>query len=119
MGALEQNIAESNHVIIGQKITLQWNVDQSDGSTAQNMNGWTVQFVLMDRRGGTAYMTKTCTVQNGDATDDQAEAVIAAADWATAGISESDTLFYTVSRTDEVVPLAFGSFTVHKALATA
>ncbi len=118
MGAIESAAAETEHIALGEDRPLQWNVTQSNGSTPQNMSGWTVEFNLLDQQGGQALITKTpATIQNGAATLDQAEVTIDAADWS--GITKPGSYFYTLHRSDSgsVALLAFGEFVVHAALA--
>lgn len=119
MGGLEAQILESEHLIIGEDRPVTVNVKQSDGSTAQTMTGWTLQWKLMSGRAGTALITKTPTVQDGVGTDDQASFTISASDWSL--ITKSQSLFHTLSRIDtgNVQVLAFGGVVVHAALATA
>ena len=120
MGGIESSIAETQHLIIGEDRPLRWNVTDSAGS-AQAMTGWTLEFNLLDQRGGTALVTKTPTIQNGNGTNDQAALTLTASDWTASGLDESGSRFYTLSRTDSgsVAVLAFGEVVVHNALATA
>lgn len=131
MGGLEAPILEGKHVIIGEDWTFNINVRQQGVVTPQTMTGWTLEWKLLNRQGGTALMTKTTssgiTIQNGTdeegvstgGTDDAASVSIDAADWN--GITRPGTLFHTLARTDSgsVQVLAFGPVVVHAALATA
>lgn len=44
--AIEDNIEKSDHWFLGEDKTLSFTIYQSDGSTAQNITGWSLIFVL-------------------------------------------------------------------------
>ena len=79
--------------------TLNISVKQADGTTAQTMTGWTLQWTLWTNRiGGTAILTKSggdITIANDAGTDDQAQIAIADSDAITAGY-----WYHELSRTD-------------------
>lgn len=120
MGAAEAHVAESEHFFIGEDRSLVIDVT-SDGTTPQTMTGWALTWELMDRKGGTALITKATggsgiTIGNGSGTNDRATVVITDAD--TEAITQgAGTYYHVLRRTDsgsETV-LAFGDFYLQRA----
>ena len=116
MGAIEAQIAEDQHWVAGEKRTININVKQADGTTAQTMTGWALKWVLKDHRTGAVRFTKTTvsgiTIGDGSGTNDQARVAIAAAD--TLALPAA-VYFHELTRTDvgsEAV-LSFGDAHLH------
>ena len=89
-------------ILIGSAKTFTDDVKQADGTTAQSMTGWSLEFVIR-RDDDLALVTKATggsgiTIGNGVGTDDRATIVVAAVDtlgltpgWFTYGVWRTDT----------------------------
>lgn len=118
MGAIESPIRESEHWYIGEDRTLRYPVTESDGSTAQTMTGWSLTWELLDRRGGTAVISKATgsgiVIGDHNGTDDRAVVTILAAD---SEDLEPGTYWYVLRRTNSgnAAVLAFGDAVLQRA----
>jgi hypothetical protein len=101
--------------------TVQVNVKQSDGTTAQTMTGWALAFVLR-RTDGVLVLNKATggsgiTIGDGSGTDDRA--TVAIADTDTAGWTAGRDYEWSLWRGDagSDIPLAYGPAVLKKAAA--
>ncbi len=104
---IEANILESVNWFIGEDKTINIDVNQSDGTTAQAMTGWTLAWELKATANGAVEITKTPSIGDGDGTDDRAAIAILGAD---TEALRPGTYYHQLRRSDtgsEVV-LAFG-----------
>jgi hypothetical protein len=107
------DIVASDNFMVGEDKTIYWDVVDING-VPQNMTGWTLGFTLRRAQGsgGTALLTKTPTVGNGDATGDRATLAYAAAD--TKSLAPG-TYAYSMGRIDSGSQqiLAYGKFVIN------
>ena len=76
----EQNITAADHWFKGEDKSVVWDIVDANGS-AQNMTGWTVTFNLYSTKStGSALLTKTAALSNGDGTNDRATITVADTD---------------------------------------
>ncbi len=99
--------------------TVQVNVKQSDGTTAQTMTGWALAFRLRRNNDDSLVVSKATggsgiTIGNGSGTDDRATIAIADTDTAgwPAGRDYSWSLWRAEAGSD--IPLAYGNATLVK-----
>ena len=100
-GGIRVDIGPDQHVFIGTDKTLQFDVNQVDGTTAQVMTGWALTWELRTEEGGKVLVTKAVgtgiTISNGDGTDDRASIVLADTD--TEGL-QPQVYYHALRRTD-------------------
>lgn len=92
--AKESPITASDQWFVREDKTLKWTVYQSNGTTLQNITGFTIKFYLLPLGSDTPVVTKTATVTNGP--NGLCEAVIVPGDTAFA----PDNYYYCLKRTD-------------------
>ena len=98
MGGKESNIQETEHWFIGEDRDIQMPMVDVNGA-AVDMSGWTLEFVLYDRRGGTALITKSSpTLSDSAGTNDLATVTILSSDYTL--VVKSRTYWYEWHRTD-------------------
>lgn len=121
-GGVRANITADDHVVIGEDRTINIDVNQSDGTTAQTMTGWALTWELLDRPKGTVLVSKTTgagtiTIGNGDGTDDRAAITLADGDTESGTISTgAGNYWHVLRRTDagnEAV-IAYGRFVLQQ-----
>jgi len=115
-GGVKADIGRDQNLVIGEDRTINIDVNQADGSTAQSMTGWALSWFLMDKPEGTALATLTTaseiTIGNGDGTDDRA--AITVADTVTEALTDSSALYWhELWRTDAGSESRIAYGTVH------
>lgn len=104
--AIHAPITSADEWFIGEDKTIDIDVNQTDGTTAQNMTGWALTWELLDQAGGTVLLTKTTAlgeiaIGDGDATGDRASVTIDAADTAVASLPDGPGDYYHALRRTE------------------
>ena len=126
-GGIRADIDADQNVVIGEDRTINVDVNQSDGSTAQTMTGWALAWYLSERPGSTILVTKTTggsgiTITNGDGTDDRAAITLTDTDTESGSLADKATLTYhhELWRTDagNESRLAYGKFVLHQGAVT-
>ena len=121
-GAVRVDIGDDQHVFIGEDRTINIDVNQADGTTAQNMNGWALTWELTEKQGDTTILvSKTVgsgiTIGDGDATDDRAAVTFADTDTESGSLPGGAGLYWHVLRRTDAgseAVIAYGSFLLQK-----
>lgn len=116
------DIVASDNWFTGESKTLEIDVLQSDGATAQAMTGWTLEWKLLTGKGGSELISKSTggsgiAIGNGDGTDDRATITIEASDTSDLVINHLTQYYHELWRTDTDLEalLSFGDVTIKKA----
>lgn len=100
--AVERHITEGDAFFLGEDKSLPVTVYQSDGSTAQNITGWSISFMLKKKQtdsDAAAKITKTTASGITLTTPASGLLTISIADTDTDSLA-ADTYWYEVKRTD-------------------